>query len=333
MATYDNYFKATYGVWRCIDSIPAGLEEAYTSESGSSYWRGEDAGGPFLIRRSDHWSGFVRPEDDVVSIRAQLRRDWYIRIGHCYWWLYFSSLEECLEAYAALRARERRFYIAKIYLSELVESYFDLSLDSFVVMGSFLDKMLDSASSLAKGRVGKHISQGLVNHHMHHTGTVDVPSSLLRERTKAMDRVGDAVSDDRVSVSSFIDSLSSATGLSVGSDGYLKLDVDGFTVTLSAQYVLDGEDVLGTELVHGLWLTVDDSSGFAGMRVVSYEPVIDDGYLTDEMLDDYLAMFVSFVALLRQSGSSISAITDSFEEIDGMEFVRYKTQGGQLIPW
>ena len=32
-------------------------------------------------------------------------------------------------------------------------------------------------------------------------------------------------------------------------------------------------------------------------------------------------------------GSSISAINESFKEIDGMEFVRFKTQDGQLIPY
>lgn len=329
MITYDNYHKATYGVWRSIDSLPSGIERDYTSPIGSEYWRGKDEGGEFLIRRSDHWSGFVRPEDDDILVRAQLRREWFTRIRSCFWWLFFPNITEWWYA------RLQKVHIGKIYLSELSETFTGIPLEDFVVMGSSSDKVkvLESASSLAKGQDGKAISRGLARYHTHHTGTMDGRRSMLGEHRAIREKVGDSM-DEPISLRGFVELFDSIAGSgSMSMDGYYEVRIDSFVVTLSAQYVIDDEEPTGDELLNGLWLTVRDEGGFSGSRVVSYDPVADDGYVTKAMAEDYFAMFKTFLALLQSEGSAISAIYESFEEIDGMEFVRFKAQDGQLIPY
>lgn len=200
-------------------------------------------------------------------------------------------------------------------------------------MGSFLDKMLDSASSLAKGQDGKAISRGLARYHTHHTGTMDGRQSMLGEHQAIKERVGDST-DEPISLRGFVELFDDvADSGSMGMDGYYEVRIGQYVVTLAAQYVSNSEEPTGDEFLSGLWLTVRDEGGFSGSRVVSYEAVLDDGYVTKAMIKDYFEMFKTFLALLRSEGSSISAINESFEEIDGMEFVRFKAQDGQLIPY
>lgn len=200
-------------------------------------------------------------------------------------------------------------------------------------MGSFLDKMLDSASSLAKGQDGKAISRGLARYHTHHTGTMDGRRSMLGEHQATKERVGDSM-DEPISLRGFVELFDGVVGSgSMGMDGYYEARIGQYVVTLAAQYDSDSEEPTGDEFLDGLWLTVRDEGGFSGSRVVSYDVVVDDGYVTKAMVEDYFEMFKMFLALLQSEGSSISAINESFEEIDGMEFVRFKAQDGQLIPY
>ena len=59
--TFDNFYKDTKAVFEGTER-PKGKPE-YTSYSGSEYWYGEDNGGKYVVRGSDHWSGEFKVKD------------------------------------------------------------------------------------------------------------------------------------------------------------------------------------------------------------------------------------------------------------------------------
>lgn len=80
--TFDNFYEGTSAVFKAIDSKP-NRKADYISRSGSMYWYGEDEGGKYVIRQSDHWSAIVRDADDVKAFDA--KPDNYKNIASCYW--------------------------------------------------------------------------------------------------------------------------------------------------------------------------------------------------------------------------------------------------------
>ena len=59
--TFDNFYKDTKAVFEGTER-PKGKPD-YTSYSGSEYWYGEDKGGKYVVRGSDHWSGEFKVKD------------------------------------------------------------------------------------------------------------------------------------------------------------------------------------------------------------------------------------------------------------------------------
>ena len=73
--TFDNFYKDTKAVFEGTER-PKG-EPDYTSYSGSEYWYGEDKGGKYVVRGSDHWSGEFKVKDGE---RTNVGRNHYSEI-------------------------------------------------------------------------------------------------------------------------------------------------------------------------------------------------------------------------------------------------------------
>ena len=73
--TFDNFYKDTKAVFEGTER-PKG-EPDYTSYSGSEYWYGEDNGGKYVVRGSDHWSGEFKVKDGE---RTNVGRNHYSEI-------------------------------------------------------------------------------------------------------------------------------------------------------------------------------------------------------------------------------------------------------------
>ena len=73
--TFDNFYKDTKAVFEGTER-PKGKPD-YTSYSGSEYWYGEDIGGKYVVRGSDHWSGEFKVKDDE---RTNVGRNHYSEI-------------------------------------------------------------------------------------------------------------------------------------------------------------------------------------------------------------------------------------------------------------
>ncbi len=59
--TFDNFFERTSAVFEQLKQRPDKNPD-YWSPSGSMYWYGEDEGGKYVIRESDHWSANISNE-------------------------------------------------------------------------------------------------------------------------------------------------------------------------------------------------------------------------------------------------------------------------------
>ena len=55
--TIDNFFVASFGVWKEIEEIPTGFSKFFKSK-GSEYYRNTD--GSKVVRKSDHWGSRIR---------------------------------------------------------------------------------------------------------------------------------------------------------------------------------------------------------------------------------------------------------------------------------
>ena len=73
--TFDNFYKDTKAVFEGTER-PEGKPD-YTSYSGSEYWYGEDNGGKYVVRGSDHWSGEFKVRDGE---RTNVGRNHYSEI-------------------------------------------------------------------------------------------------------------------------------------------------------------------------------------------------------------------------------------------------------------
>ena len=73
--TFDNFYKDTKAVFEGTER-PKGKPD-YTSYSGSEYWYGEDKGGKYVVRGSDHWSGEFKVKDGE---RTNVGRNHYSEI-------------------------------------------------------------------------------------------------------------------------------------------------------------------------------------------------------------------------------------------------------------
>ena len=73
--TFDNFYKDTKAVFEGTER-PKGKPN-YTSYSGSEYWYGEDKGGKYVVRGSDHWSGEFKVKDGE---RTNVGRNHYSEI-------------------------------------------------------------------------------------------------------------------------------------------------------------------------------------------------------------------------------------------------------------
>ena len=73
--TFDNFYKDTKAVFEGTER-PKGKPD-YTSYSGSEYWYGEDIGGKYVVRGSDHWSGEFKVKDGE---RTNVGRNHYSEI-------------------------------------------------------------------------------------------------------------------------------------------------------------------------------------------------------------------------------------------------------------
>ena len=73
--TFDNFYKDTKAVFEGTKR-PKGKPD-YTSYSGSEYWYGEDNGGKYVVRGSDHWSGEFKVKDGE---RTNVGRNHYSEI-------------------------------------------------------------------------------------------------------------------------------------------------------------------------------------------------------------------------------------------------------------
>ena len=73
--TFDNFYKDTKAVFEGTER-PKGKPD-YTSYSGSEYWYGEDNGGKYVVRGSDHWSGKFKVKDGE---RTNVGRNHYSEI-------------------------------------------------------------------------------------------------------------------------------------------------------------------------------------------------------------------------------------------------------------
>ena len=73
--TFDNFYKDTKAVFEGTER-PKGKPD-YTSYSGSEYWYGEDKGGKYVARGSDHWSGEFKVNDGE---RTNVGRNHYSEI-------------------------------------------------------------------------------------------------------------------------------------------------------------------------------------------------------------------------------------------------------------
>ena len=73
--TFDNFYKDTKAVFEGTER-PKGKPD-YTSYSGSEYWYGEDKGGKYVVRGSDHWSGEFKVNDGE---RTNVGRNHYSEI-------------------------------------------------------------------------------------------------------------------------------------------------------------------------------------------------------------------------------------------------------------
>ena len=73
--TFDNFYKDTKAVFEGTER-PKGKPD-YTSYSGSEYWDGEDNGGKYVVRGSDHWSGEFKVKDGE---RTNVGRNHYSEI-------------------------------------------------------------------------------------------------------------------------------------------------------------------------------------------------------------------------------------------------------------
>ena len=68
--TFDNFYKDTKAVFEGTER-PKGKPD-YTSYSGSEYWYGEDKGGKYVVRGSDHWSGEFKVKDGNGQMSAEI---------------------------------------------------------------------------------------------------------------------------------------------------------------------------------------------------------------------------------------------------------------------
>ena len=73
--TFDNFYKDTKAVFEGTER-PKGKPD-YTSYSGSEYWYGEDKGGKYVVRGSDHWSGEFKVKNGE---RTNVGRNHYSKI-------------------------------------------------------------------------------------------------------------------------------------------------------------------------------------------------------------------------------------------------------------
>ena len=73
--TFNNFYKDTKAVFEGTER-PKGKPD-YTSYSGSEYWYGEDKGGKYVVRGSDHWSGEFKVKDGE---RTNVGRNHYSEI-------------------------------------------------------------------------------------------------------------------------------------------------------------------------------------------------------------------------------------------------------------
>ena len=73
--TFDNFYKDTKAVFEGTER-PKGKPD-YISYSGSEYWYGEDKGGKYVVRGSDHWSGEFKVKDGE---RTNVGRNHYSEI-------------------------------------------------------------------------------------------------------------------------------------------------------------------------------------------------------------------------------------------------------------
>lgn len=98
--TYDNFFNSTAGIWETlpISEVPT-REPDYASQRwdgfgvSSRYWYGEDDGGQYVIRESDHWSGVLTNDSFIDDFERHPYSRHYTPIASCRWALDGQSLK------------------------------------------------------------------------------------------------------------------------------------------------------------------------------------------------------------------------------------------------
>lgn len=98
--TYDNFFNSTAGIWETlpISEVPT-REPDYVSQRwdgfgvSSRYWYGEDDGGQYVIRESDHWSGVLTNDSFIDDFERHPYSRHYTPIASCRWALDGQSLK------------------------------------------------------------------------------------------------------------------------------------------------------------------------------------------------------------------------------------------------
>ena len=96
-ATFDNFFENSTAIYTILpnNKRPKGKPN-FESNSGSEYWYGEDEGGKYVIRESDHWSTEISNNAQTKSFND--KPDAFGNIASCFWAIDIRGLKR--EQYA-----------------------------------------------------------------------------------------------------------------------------------------------------------------------------------------------------------------------------------------
>ena len=129
--TFDNFYNSTAGIWEALPISEAPTREPdYVSQRwdgigvSSRYWYGEDEGGKYVIRESDHWSGVLTSDSFVDDFERRPYSRHYTPIASCRWALDGQSLKgdnyrEKLENLKSTFEDDGGSIYGKIYLQDL----------------------------------------------------------------------------------------------------------------------------------------------------------------------------------------------------------------------
>ena len=119
--TYNNFYNSTAGIWEALPISEAPTREPdYESKRwdgfgiSSRYWYGEDEGGEYVIRKSDHWSRTIKSDVSAEDFKRNPYGKYAsIPIASCRWALDYRNV--AIDEYAD----KKGVSYGKIYLQDL----------------------------------------------------------------------------------------------------------------------------------------------------------------------------------------------------------------------